>query len=105
MAFFPYAITAFLLLSIIFQGYRRYRLTKAGLLPAETSAFLQGHWQWWSRAVVVLMLLMLGYIAWRVIAVDHRGLMSALPLVLAAVITLWAISSWFTAKPNRHLEQ
>lgn len=90
MAFFPYAITAFLLLSIIFQGYRRYRLAKAGLLPTPTSAFVQGHWQWWSKAVVVLMLLFLGYLVWRIIAVDHRGYMSALPPILGGVIMLWA---------------
>jgi hypothetical protein len=101
VAFFPYAITAFLILSIIFQGYRRYRLTKAGLLPVPTSAFTQGHWQWWSQGVIVLMLLFFGYLAWHVLFVDHRGFMSALPPILAGVIMLWAIFSWFTARARR----
>ena len=85
----PYAITAFILLSILFGGYQRYRLAKAGLLPAPTSPFTQGHWQWWSRAVVVLILLFCGYLAWRILAVDDRGYMSALPPILAGVIALW----------------
>lgn len=33
MAYLPLALTLFLLLSIVFQGYQRYRRIKAGLPP------------------------------------------------------------------------
>jgi hypothetical protein len=72
-----------------------------GLLPAPTSAFVQGHWQWWSQAVVLLVLLLCAYLAWRALAVDHRGYVSALPPILAVLIMLPAIFSWFTAKPTK----
>ena len=50
------------------------------------------------RAVVVLMLLFCGYLAWRILVVDHRGYMSALPPILAGVIALSLIFGWFTSK-------
>lgn len=52
MAYFPLAIALFLLLSIVFQGYRGYRRVRAGLPAVEPPSALEV----WLRNVVFAVL-------------------------------------------------
>jgi hypothetical protein len=92
----PYAITAFLLLPIIFGGYRRYRRVKGGLEPPPRTRPLRGPAEWWRRAVILLTGLVAGLIIWEKLAAQHPAFWSMLPLAVAGGLALWAIAGWFT---------
>jgi hypothetical protein len=104
----PYAITALLLLAIVFQGYQRYRRIKSSLpppSPADRGVRIgwaaEGRGEWWKRAAIVLTTLAAGFLVWQKLTVDHRGFTSALPAVLAGVLGLSAILHWLRSDKSK----
>jgi hypothetical protein len=104
----PYAITALLLLAMIFQGYQRYQRMRASLPPSSPTDrgvrigwALEGRGEWWKVAAIILTTLVAGFLVWQKLAVDHRGFTAALPAVLAAVLGLSAILQWLRSDRSK----
>ena len=108
MTLLPYAITALLLLAMIFQGYQRYQRTRASLPPSSPADrgvrlgwALEGRGEWLKVAAIILMTLVGGFLVWQKLAEDHRGFTAALPAVFAVVLGLWATLHWLRSDRSK----
>jgi hypothetical protein len=97
-----FAIPVLLLVAIIFQGYQRYVRIKSSLpppLPADrgvrVSWAIPRDGEWWKLPTTLLTVLIAGFILWQNVEVIHQSFKSVLPPVIAGVLALSAILSWF----------